>query len=430
VDPARTEARELDAGDALAAFRDQFWIPTHGGEREQLYFCGNSLGLQPRRLAEGIERELEAWRELAVAGHFTGPTAWVSCHELLREPLARLVGARPDEVVAMNSLTVNLHLLMASFYAPSRRRRKIVIERQPFPSDRYAVESQIRWHGLDPEQCLVELDGGKRLLDESLVEDYLEEHGAEVALVLWPGVHYGTGQRFDLGRIVRAGHAAGARVGFDLAHAVGNVPLALHESDADFAVWCSYKYLNGGPGAVAGAFVHQRHLGSTELPRLQGWWGADPASRFRMEPEFKPAPGADAWQLSNPPVLALTPVRIALELFDEAGGDRLRRKSLALTGFLERLLRERLAGILDIVTPADPERRGCQLSLRVRAGRTAGRALFEFLEAEGAVGDWREPDVIRVAPVPLYNRFEDCLDLVELVEAWARSARTGVEAEA
>lgn len=320
----------------------------------------------------------------------------------------------------MNSLTVNLHLLMASFYRPQGQRNRILIERQPFPSDRYAVESQIRWHGLDPDDCLVELAfGDERLIDEGRIEEYLAAEGDHVALVLWPGVHYASGQWFDLHRVAAAARSAGAHCGFDLAHAAGNVPLALHDSGVDFAAWCSYKYLNGGAGAVAGAFVHERHHGRNDLPRLHGWWGASAKTRFQMGPVFEPADGADAWQLSNPPILALAPVRVSLEIFAEAGMPALRQKSLALTAFLESCLLERADHIVDIITPSDPHRRGCQLSLRIRGGREAGRDLFETLERQGIIGDWREPDVIRVAPVPLYNRFADCLALVDAILDWA-----------
>jgi len=404
------QALELDREDPLRAFRDEFWIPRHADGDDQLYFCGNSLGLQPRRLQDAMTRELEAWQSLGVEGHFAADTPWVSYHEVLREPLAGLVGALPSEVVAMNSLTVNLHLMMVSFFRPAGARRKILIERQPFPSDRYAVESQLRWHGLDPAECLVEFGAGAddRLIDESLIEEYLRDHGEQVALVLWPGVHYATGQRFDLQRIAAAARAAGAAIGFDLAHAAGNLPLQLHEAGADFACWCSYKYLNSGAGSVAGCFVHERHHDRAELPRLHGWWGADPATRFMMGPEFRPAKGADAWQLSNPPILAMAPLRASLQLFEEAGMAALREKSTRLTGWLADLVASEFDDLLEIITPGEPERRGCQLSLRVRAGREAGRRLFEHLAAGGAITDWREPDVIRVAPVPLYNRFEDC----------------------
>lgn len=421
---ALDRARALDAADPLAGYRERFWIPQRPDGTDQLYFTGNSLGLQPRALAAEMEAELSAWKELGVAGHFEGRYPWMPYHEFLREPLARLVGARPLEVVAMNSLTVNLHLMMVTFYRPRGRRRKIVIERQAFPSDRYAVASQIRFHGLDPEDCLVELapsaEGGGRCIEESDIEAFLEAEGDTVALVLWPGVQYASGQVFDLRRIAGAAHAAGATVGFDLAHSAGNVPLALHDSGCDFAAWCSYKYLNAGAGAVAGCFVHERHSNRNDLPRFHGWWGHDPDTRFKMGHDFVPAPGADAWQLSNPPILAMAPLRVSLAEFDSAGMDNLRRKSVAMTGYLAQLISAQLGEMLEIITPLDEDRRGCQLSLRVRAGHEKGRALFEHLERRGVITDWREPDVIRAAPVPLYNRFEDCWGLVDYIRSWSQ----------
>ena len=413
-------AQALDREDPLGAWRDRFWIPKHQDGQDQVYLVGNSLGLQPRAVAPFIEEELAHWRDMGVAGHFEGPRPWMTYHESVREPMARLVGARPAEVVAMNALTVNLHLLMVSFFRPSGRRTRIVIERQSFPSDRYAVESQLRFHGLDPDDCLVELGKGSedRLVDEALVEAYLAEEGDRVALVLWPGVQYATGQSFDLARISAAANGAGATVGFDLAHAVGNVPVNLHDANADFAAWCSYKYLNGGAGAVSGAFVHERHLDRDDLPRFHGWWGCHPESRFLMGPEFVPAPGADAWLLSNSHILSLAPLRVSLGHFEEAGFPALRRKAEALTGFLESLIHRHLDDLLTIITPGDPARRGCQLSLAVREGREPGRALFEWLEGRGVIGDWREPDIIRVAPVPFYNRFEDAWALVRHVLDW------------
>ena len=428
MNTARERALALDAVDPLAGFRDRFWIPQRPDGSDQLYFCGNSLGLQPKALAAEMEQELEAWKDLGVAGHFEGRFPWMPYHEFLREPLARLTGALPHEVVAMNSLTVNLHLMMVSFYRPDGRRRRIVIEQQAFPSDRYAVASQIRFHGLDPAECLVELgptgaseEGGDRFIDEADIEAFLAEEGDSVALVLWPGVQYATGQVFDLARIAEAARTAGANIGFDLAHGAGNVPLALHDSGCDFAAWCSYKYLNAGAGAVAGCFVHERHSGRSDLPRFHGWWGHDPDLRFRMGHDFVPAPGADAWQLSNPPILAVAPLRVSLEEFERAGMDRLRQKSLALTGYLAKLIQAELNEVLEIITPLEEARRGCQLSLRVRAGHESGSALFEHLEHEGVVTDWREPDVIRAAPVPLYNRFEDCWGLVDHIRRWAQS---------
>lgn len=415
------KARALDAQDPLAHWRDAFWIPRHGDAGDQSYFVGNSLGLQPRAVASYMQEELGHWRDFGVEGHFSGPRPWMSYHTALQEPLAAMVGARPAEVVAMNALTVNLHLLMVSFFRPEGRRNRIVIERQPFPSDRYAVESQLRFHGLDPGTCLVELgaEGDDRLVDEDLVEAYLEREGDQVALVLWPGVQYATGQLFDLERIASAARRAGAAVGFDLAHAVGNVALDLHGSGADFAAWCSYKYLNSGAGAVSGAFVHERHHERTDLPRFHGWWGCEPEQRFLMGPDFVPAPGADAWLLSNSPILSMAPLRVSLDIFEQAGFPALRNKSLALTGFLERLLQEAVPDVIEIITPVDPARRGCQLSLAVRDGADAGRELFGHLVREGIVGDWREPDIIRVAPVPLYNRYLDCWKLVKQIRCWA-----------
>jgi len=425
VKQALETARFLDSQDPLASFRDRFWIPKHSDGTDQLYFCGNSLGLQPRALAAEMEKELESWKKYGVEGHFKGQHPWMPYHEFLREPLAKLTGSLPSEVVAMNSLTVNLHLMMVSFYRPEGQLQKIVIEQQAFPSDRYAVESQIRFHGLDPNECLVELapQNGKkshanRVIEEQDIEAYLESEGDQVALVLWPGVQYATGQVFDLGRITRAAHKAGAKVGFDLAHSAGNVPLNLHDSGCDFAAWCSYKYLNSGAGAVAGCFVHERHSSRTDLPRFHGWWGHDQDIRFLMGHDFVPAAIVDAWQLSNPPFLALSPVRVSLAEFEEAGMDRLREKSLSLTAYLAELIHAELEEVLEIITPLDEHRRGCQLSLRVRAGHEQGRQLFEYLEANGVITDWREPDVIRAAPVPLYNRFEDCWGFVDKVLKW------------
>jgi kynureninase len=419
---AEADARARDAADALAGFRDEFLIPPHAGG-EQVYLCGNSLGLQPRATRQALIDELDDWRDLAVEAHFRGRHPWMPYHNEVRGHLAELVGALPGEVVAMNSLTVNLHLMMASFYRPVSGRSAILIEKNPFPSDRYAVESQIRFHGFDPATSLIELEGDEAngTVSEAAIERAIGQHGSRIALVLLPGVQYRTGQVFDLGRITALAHARGCVVGFDLAHSVGNVPVDLHDSGCDFAVWCSYKYLNAGPGAVAGCFVHERHA-RTERPRFAGWWGHDQATRFKMGPDFSPAPGADGWQLSNPPILALAPLRVSLEIFHRAGLARLREKSMALTGYLDRLIREHLAGTIDIATPRDYGRRGCQLSLRVVAGRDAGRALFDYLGERGIVGDWREPDTIRIAPTPLYNRYIDCLRFVRAARDWAESA--------
>ncbi len=415
-------ALALDAADPLSRFRAEFHIPPHG-DGEQVYFCGNSLGLQPRGVREAVLQELDDWRDLGVEGHFRGRHPWMPYHETLRAPLAALVGAEPSEVVAMNTLTVNLHLLMVSFYRPSGARRAILIETGAFPSDRHAVESQIRLHGGDPATDLIELapDEPAGTLSMAAIERCLAEHGPRIALVLWPGVQYRTGQAFDLAAITRMAQAQGCVVGFDLAHAVGNLALRLHDSGADFAAWCHYKYCNAGPGAVAGAFVHARHA-HTDRPRLAGWWGHDQATRFRMAPDFVPAPGADGWQLSNPPILSMAPLRVSLAQFQRAGMDALRARSQRLTAHLDALIRSRLHDTLEIVTPAEPERRGCQLSLRVRGGRDRGRDLFQRLAAQGILGDWREPDVIRISPAPLYNRFIDLQRFVHAVEQW-RSPR-------
>ena len=416
---ARTQALALDAADPLCPFRNEFLVPRHR-ERDQVYFVGNSLGLQPRGARAQVLEVLDKWAGEAVEGHFSGPTAWMNYHGLVREPLARLVGAQPGEVVAMNTLTVNLHLMMASFYRPTRERPAILIEAGAFPSDRHAVESQIRLHGFDPATDLIEVqpDEAAGTLSMDAIAAAIEQHGPRLALVLWPGVQYRTGQAFDLAAITRLAHAQGAVAGLDLAHAVGNLPLSLHDDGADFAVWCHYKYVNAGPGAVAGCFVHERH-GASNLPRLAGWWGHEAATRFRMAPEFVPSAGAEGWQLSNPPVLALAPLRASLEQFDRAGGMAvLRAKSEKLTGFLDSLVRRRLGDVLEIITPAEPARRGAQLSLRVAGGRERGRELFDYLRDTGILGDWREPDIIRISPAPLYNRFADVLRFVEEVEHW------------
>jgi kynureninase len=410
-----------DAADPLAGFRDEFLIPPHG-HGDQVYLCGNSLGLQPRATRAALLDELDAWAQFGVEAHFQGKHPWMPYHNEVRENLAELVGAQPSEVVAMNSLTANLHLMMASFYRPTRERNAILIEKNPFPSDRYAVESQIRFHGHDPAAALIELDADESggCISDAAIERVLDEHGARIALVLLPGVQYRTGQVFDLKRISAVAQAKGCMVGFDLAHSVGNVPVNLHDSGCDFAVWCSYKYLNSGPGAVAGCFVHERHARTTR-PRFAGWWGHDQSTRFKMGPDFSPTPGADGWQLSNPPIFALAPLRVSLEIFHRAGVARLRDKSVALTAYLARLIETQLSQVVEIVTPREPERRGCQLSLRVKAGREAGRALFEHLSANGIVGDWREPDTIRIAPTPLYNRHMDCLRFADCVKNWAAS---------
>jgi kynureninase len=416
------EAAARDAVDPLRGFRGEFHIPPHDGGGQQVYLCGNSLGLQPRATRQALIDELDDWSQLGVEAHFRGRHPWMPYHESVRNQLAELVGAQPLEVVAMNSLSVNLHLMLVSFYRPTRERSAILIEQGAFPSDRYAVESQIRFHGLDPATQLIELeaDEANGTVSAAAIERVFATHGARIAVAILPGVQYRTGQAFDLASIVELAHAQGCIAGFDLAHAAGNLPLALHDSGCDFAVWCSYKYLNAGPGAVAGCFVHERHA-RAGLPRFAGWWGHDQSTRFKMGPHFVPTPGADGWQLSNPPILALAPLRVSLEIFQRAGIGRLRAKSLELTGHLERLIRTWLSGIIDITTPSHAQRRGCQLSLRVVAGRDAGRALFEHLHARGIIGDWREPDTIRVAPVPLYNSHADCLRFVRAMIDWSQA---------
>jgi kynureninase len=411
-------ARTQDDGDPLRGFRNEFLIPPHAAG-EQTYLVGNSLGLQPRGVRQALLDELDDWARLGVEGHLHARHPWLPYHAEVRQHLAEVVGAEPVEVVAMNSLTVNLHLLMVSFYRPAPERHAILIERHAFPSDRDLAASQIRFHGYDPSEALIELDADETRGTVSMeaIERAIAQHGRRIALVLLPAVQYLTGQAFDLAAITKLAHAQGCMVGFDCAHAAGNIDLRLHDTDCDFAAWCSYKYLNSGPGAVAGAFVHARHA-RAELPRFEGWWGRNEATRFEMRPEFDATPGADGWQLSNPPILALAPLRISLELFHRADMFRLREKSRRLTGYLEWLIESRLHDTLEILTPVEPARRGAQLSVRVRQGRGAGRSLFDYLVAQGVLGDWREPDVMRIAPTPLYNTFADCLRYADAVRAW------------
>lgn len=404
-------ARHLDSIDPLRRFRGQFHIPRRAGTSEPvMYFAGNSLGLQPRSVRELIEQELRDWEKLAVDAHFKGHTPWYSYHESVREAGERLVGAKPgaNEIVMMNSLTINLHLMMVSFFRPDKKRTKILIEEPCFPSDIYAVKSHLRTRGLDPAKHLLIASprNGEQTIRMEDLEALIAREGESIALILLGGVNFFTGQAFDMERITRIGHEHGCIVGFDLAHAAGNLALRLHDWDVDFACWCSYKYLNAGPGAVAGCFVHERHGQNLDLPRYAGWWGNDPATRFRMhlEPEFVPVAGADAWQVSNPPILSMTPLRASLAIFDEAGMDALRAKSLKLTGYLRFLLETASAKSWQIITPAAPEAHGCQLSMLVH---DHPRQRFRALENEGVVCDFREPNVIRVAPVPLYNTFHE-----------------------
>lgn len=406
---ALAEAHRRDAADPLRSFATEFHLPLDRTGSPLVYLAGHSLGLEPRSAASYVDQELAHWRDLAVEGHHRGARPWVPYHEHATRGLAMLAGSEPSEVIAMNSLTVNLHLMMASFFRPRGERTRVLIEASAFPSDRYAVVSQLAWHGLD-ERHLIELAprAGERHWRTEDIVARIEREGAQLALVLWPGVQYLNGQAFELPAIIAAARAAGALVGLDLAHAIGNVPLRLHDWDADFAVWCSYKYLNAGPGAIGGCFVHARHAAQRDLPRLAGWWGHDPARRFEMGPDFEPIPGAAGWQVSNPPILSAAPLLASLEIFARAGCERLRAKSRALTAFLEQGLR-RLEAPLEIITP---EGRGAQLSLRLDLPRAEAQRCHERLRAAGIVGDWREPDVLRLAPVPLYNSFEDVVRAV------------------
>lgn len=408
----RDFAVEMDAHDPLAHFREKFFFPKTTTGEKCVYLCGHSLGLQPRSVKSYIDEELEAWADLGVEGHFQAKHPWMPYHRLLTDQTAALVGAESNEVVVMNSLTVNLHLMMASFYRPTQERHKIVVERGAFPSDQYAVKSQIRFHGFTPERSLIELTSreGESSLREEDIELLIEREGHSIALILIGGVNYATGQAFDIRAITKAGHKKGCVVGFDLAHAAGNIPLQLHNWGPDFAVWCSYKYLNGGPGCVGGCFVHERHSGNVNLPRFAGWWGHEEKTRFQMGPEFHPMLGAEGWQLSNPPILALAPLRASMDIFTEAGMDRLRTKSISLTGYMEFLIRQTISDNFSIITPSQQGGRGAQLSIRI--GRP-GRTICDKLASQGVIGDWREPDTFRVAAVPLYNSYLDVYRFVQ-----------------
>jgi len=399
-------AKQLDQKDELKLYRSQHHIPIQKNGKPFVYLCGNSLGLQPKTTEAHIKQELSDWKNLGVEGHFRAKNPWMPYHTFLTEAMARVVGAKPIEVVVMNTLTVNLHLMMVSFYQPKGKRNKIAIEADAFPSDKYAVESQIRFHGLNPQDCLIEIKArrGENCLREDDILEVIDQQGSEIALVLMGNTNYYTGQFFNMKAISKHAHAQGCMVGFDCAHGAGNVQLNLHDSGCDFAVWCNYKYLNAGPGSLGGAFVHERHARSENLPRLEGWWGHDQDTRFKMRDAFNPMVGVEAWQLSNPPVLSMVAVWSALQLFDEVGMDRLRKKSIALTGYLETLIKRLGNEVINIITPSNPLERGSQLSIQVT---NADKSLFDTISKAGVIADWREPDVIRVAPTAMYNSFED-----------------------
>ncbi|NND16668.1 MAG: kynureninase [Eudoraea sp.] len=408
-------AQELDAKDPLRTYRSRYHLPVQKNGTPFVYLCGNSLGLQPKDTRQHIEQELTDWKNLGVEGHLHAKNPWLPYHEFLTEAMAKVVGAKPAEVIVMNTLTVNLHLMMVSFYQPEGRRNKILIEADAFPSDKYAAESQIKFHGLSPAECLIELKAreGEVCLREEDILEVIDTQGDEISLILLGNTNYYTGQFFDMKKITRQGHSKGCKVGFDCAHGAGNVPLNLHDSGCDFAVWCNYKYLNAGPGGMGGAFIHERHIETRDLPRFEGWWGHNKQTRFSMRDAFDPIPTAEAWQLSNPPILAMVSVWSALQLFDEAGMEMLREKSIHLTGYLEYLVNSLGDDDIQIITPGDPDKRGSQLSIQVK---NADKELFNRISEAGVIADWREPDVIRVAPVPMYNSYEDVFQFYSILK--------------
>jgi kynureninase len=410
-------AQVLDQQDPLRKYREQFYFPQVNG-RDAVYFTGNSLGLQPKAAKAAIELELEDWASLGVEGHFEGRNPWMHYHEFLTEKAARVVGANPLEVVVMNTLTVNLHLMMVSFYRPTKERFKIITEAGAFPSDQYALETQVKFHGFNPDEAIIEIaprQGEHTLRTEDII-DVINANAGSVALIMMGGVNYYTGQAFDMETITKAGHVIGAKVGFDLAHAAGNLELHLHDWNVDFAVWCTYKYLNSGPGGTSGVFVHERHADNPDLPRFAGWWGHDKEVRFKMQKGFKPMRGAAGWQISNAQILPMAVHNASLKIFDEAGMKALRQKSEKLTGYLEFLINsinsEGKTQRFEMITPTNPKDRGAQISLLASHN---GRELFEKLTKAGVIADWREPNVIRVAPVPLYNSFEDVFRFAEIL---------------
>lgn len=408
-------AKELDQLDPLADFRNQFHIPKNQDGTEQIYLCGNSLGLQPKKTKEYLQEELNDWANLGVEGHTEAKHPWMPYHEFLTEKMAKIVGAKPTEVVMMNTLSVNLHLMMVSFYRPTTKKYKIVIESDAFPSDKYAVESQLKLHDIDPKDGLVlwKPREGEELCRFEDLEKIMQEQGDEVALLMIGTTNYYTGQSFPIKKITQLGHQYNCKVGFDLAHGAGNIQPQLHESGADFAVWCSYKYLNSGPGSVGGCFVHEKHANDANLKRFAGWWGHNKSTRFNMRHEFDPIPGAEGWQLSNPPILSMAAIRASLDIFDEAGFDNIREKAIKLTGFLEYLLLEIKDERIEMITPTNPQERGSQISIKLKG---ATKQLFDDLMKAGVISDWREPNVIRLAPISLYNSYQDVYQMVQILK--------------
>jgi len=408
-------AKQLDKEDQLVFLRDQFHIPKDKNGNDWLYFTGNSLGLQPKATQKYINQELEDWANLGVEGHFEAKHPWINYHEYLTDKMAKVVGAKPLEVVIMNTLTTNLHLLMVSFYQPTKTKYKIVIESDAFPSDRYAVESQLKFHGFDADEGVIlwKPRKGEELLRMEDLEEIVTNQGDEIAMLLIGGLNYYTGQFLDLKKIASIGHSKNCIVGIDLAHGAGNVQPNLHDSGVDFAAWCTYKYLNSGPGSIAGLFVHEKHAYKKDLPRFAGWWNHNKETRFNMRQPFDVLPGAEGWQLSNPPVLAMAPILASLDLFEEVGMDALREKSKKLTGYFEFLINEIGSKDIKIITPKNPKERGCQLSIQVK---NANKNLHKKLMENHVITDWREPDVIRCAPVPMYNSFEDVYQMVKILK--------------
>lgn len=408
-------AQGLDQIDILFPYRERFLFPQHN-DKDVIYFCGNSLGLQPKSTSYLMQKELDDWAKYGVEGHFQARNPWFSYHKLFSDKLAKIVGAKAEEVVAMNTLTVNLHLLMMSFYRPQAGRYKILMEAGAFPSDQYAMETQVRMHGYDPNDAIIEIKPkeGRYTLDDEDIVAAIKEAGDSLAVVMFGGVNYYTGQFFDLQRITTAAHEAGAIAGFDLAHAVGNIPLQLHDWNVDFACWCSYKYLNSGPGGVGGAYVHERHGNNPDVFRLAGWWGNDEKTRFKMEKGFIPQNGAASWQMSNAPVFNMVAHNASLDIFEKVGMAELRKKSETLTGYMVFLLNKLDHLPFEIITPAEPAKRGCQLSLLFK---DKGREAFDLLSANGVIADWREPNVVRIAPVPLYNTYTDVYCFYEILKS-------------